>query len=187
MVKTIVELIDLAVSSLMSEMICKKNASFWDRVKFSCFNKNLRRWVSQFINGNDGTVLTTDDFERYFRYHKPVEKIYEAIVGENLQNTKDKTIDELVSKFKSTRTQSEHTAPEEYMLIRDLFSGIYNRIDQFYWRQLSDSEKYIVTQIKKEAGEIATLEKKGNEQIEQSVREVKELLKEGHSYSKQQS
>ena len=179
MANSIAALIESSVSGLMSEALSNAKNKVWNRIEFYRFNKNLSKWVRQFINTHDGTALTSDDFEKFLVYHKPIEKIIDAIVGDNPLNTSKALVDEIVSQFKKIHSDSNSITCLEEMDIRDLFTGIYQRMDHYYRKRLSDSERYMVAQSKKIKGEIIAAQKESGMEIKKEFLKIQELLHEG--------
>lgn len=161
MAAEIAKMIESLVSGLMSEILSHTKDSLWRKIKLYRFKKNLSNWIRQFINSHDGSVLMSGDFERFLIYQKPLDKIVDAIVGENPLHTSDALIKELVDLFKKSQSKGNNISCVDEMIIKDLFHGIYQRIDLFYRNQLSASEKYMIAQVKKAQGAIiASQEKK---------------------------
>lgn len=175
----IVKLIEVLVSELFSELLTYGKNTFWIKLKHKRFNKALSRWVRQFINGNDGTVLTTGDFERYLSYHRPIDRLFDAIIGNNPCGTKEKLIEHLISRFKAIQSEGKTMACQDEMVLKELFVGIYERIDCFYRLQLSDADKYIIAEIRKAKSEIIESQEKGNTALKEELTKIHEVLKEG--------
>ena len=175
----IVKLIEILVSELFSELLTYGKNTFWIKLKHKRFNKALSRWVRQFINGNDGTVLTTGDFERYLSYHGPIERLFDAIIGNNPCGTKEKLIEHLISRFKDVQSEGKTMTCQDEMVLKDLFVGIYERIDCFYRLQLSDADKYTIAEIRKAKSEIIESHEKGNTSLKEELTKIHEVLKEG--------
>ena len=182
MATALTKLIGDLVSVLMSEMLSHTKDSLCRKIKLYRFNKCLSNWIRQFINSHDGSVLTSGDFERFLIYQKPLDKIIDAIVGDNPLNTSEALIEELVVQAQKSQTKSSLTCFDE-MVIKDFFWGIYQRIDLFYRNQLSDSEKYTIAQVKKTQGTILASQEKGCAEIKREVSKITELLQTGSQIS----
>lgn len=179
MAAEIAKMIESLVSGLMSEILSHTKDSLWRKIKLYRFKKNLSNWIRQFINSHDGSVLTSGDFERFLIYQKPLDKIVDAIVGENPLHTSDALIKELVDLFKKSQSKRNNISCVDEMIIKDLFHGIYQRIDLFYRNQLSDSEKYMIAQVKKAQGAIIASQEKNGTEIRHDILKIQELLQEG--------
>ena len=90
----------------MSEALSNAKNKVCNWIEFNRFNKNLSKWVRQFINTHDGTALTSDDFEKFLVYHKPIDKIIDAIVGDYPLYTSKALVDEIESQFKKLHPDS---------------------------------------------------------------------------------
>ena len=77
------------LSGLFSEMLPYIKNKFWGKIQRNLFMGRLLKRVRQFINEHDGTILTTGDFERYLIYHGPIDRIIDAVIGNNPSGTKD--------------------------------------------------------------------------------------------------
>lgn len=175
----VAKLIEDLVSGLLSEMLAHIKKRFWIKIKHKRFDRELSQWVRLFVNGNDGTVLTTGDFERYLTQHGPIERIFDAVIGENPLGTKEALFEILIIRFKDIQTKGKTTTYQDEMVLKDLFCGIYQRIDCFYRLQLSDSDRYTIAKIQKAKSEIIDLQKKGNAEIKHELLKIQEVLKEG--------
>lgn len=175
----IVKLIKDLVSELFSELLTHSKNTFWTKLKQRHFNRTMSKWLRQYINGNDGTVLTTGDFTRYLLYHKPIEKLIDAITGNNPYGTKEKLIEHLISMYKDIQSKGKATTYQDEMVLKDLFKGIYERIDCFYRLKLSDADKYTIAKILKAKNEIIESHEKGNAALKEELTKIQEVLKEG--------
>ena len=179
MATEIAKLIESLVFGLMSEILSHTKDSLWRKIKLYRFNKSLSSWIRSFINSHDGSALTSGDFEVFLTYQKPLDKIADAIVGDNPLNTSDAIIEEIVAQFKTRHSKRNNITCFDEMILKDLFCGIYQRIDLFYRKQLSDSERYMIAQLKKTQGEIIASQEKNGTEIKHDILKIKELLQEG--------
>lgn len=160
MAMDIAKLIESLVSDLMSEILSHTKDCLWRKIKLYRFNKSLSSWIRNFINSHDGSALTSGDFEVFLNYQKPLDKIADAIVGDNPLNTSDAIIEEIVAQFKTRHSKRNNITCFDEMILKDLFCGIYQRIDLFYRKQLSDSERYMIAQLKKHRARLLLPKKK---------------------------
>lgn len=178
MQEPITKLIDFAVSELLSELLSTTKTSFVKRIRANLLKKELHTWMCQFVNSHDGSILTTDAFAKYLAYHKPLDKIFDAVIGYNPLGTKESLLENIVTNFKQNESSNRTSSHQDEALITDLFDGIYQRIDCFYRTQLSDSEKYLISKLKEQERNIIKVAEKGFEEFSSEIQQIQDLLKE---------
>ena len=101
------------------------------RIKKS--NKRLRKWIEDFIKNNDGTILTTSVFERYIKYQKPIEKIYNYVFEVDSSDLDNNTfIAECVNECKEYITANGKTIVlKDELVIKEFFFKFLNHFIRF--------------------------------------------------------
>ena len=183
MQSSIIKLIDFAVSELFSDLLLSSKANVWKRLKANSFKKELHTWMCQFINLHDGSILVTDAFARYLTYHRPINKIFDAVIGCNPLGTKDFLLEKLVDDFKQIESANRTLGYQDETLITELFDGIYQRVDCFYRTQLSDTEKYLVSKLKEQELNISKTIEKGFDKNSNDIQQIRDLLTQNQELS----
>ena len=123
---------------------------------------------------HDGSILVTDAFARYLTYHRPINKIFDAVIGCNPLGTKDFLLEKLVDDFKQIESANRTLGYQDETLITELFDGIYQRVDCFYRTQLSDTEKYLVSKLKEQELNISKTIEKGFDQNSNDIQQIRD-------------
>ena len=74
-VKSVVTTIGNIVTNLFSNDIYAASLTLCERIKLWLFKGKLNKWLKEYIKEHDGSILTSELFDNYLLYHKPIEKI----------------------------------------------------------------------------------------------------------------
>lgn len=126
----IVSTISSIVINIVSNDLDSKKRSIIDDFRFRKFKKSNKKWLEQFCLGNDGTVVLSDAFAAYLKYHRPIEKIHEFVLQmEQANQTEDEFVKSLVKECKTYVIASNRKCDIwDEGVLKDLFQRGVNTI-----------------------------------------------------------
>ena len=128
---TIVTAISDIVIGLITESVSDGKMTIKENIKFWSFKKKTKKWLREFIKKNDGTILTSGNFEDFLKYYKPIEKIYEHLLQSNGDiTTKEELMDGLVGQLKVFFNDDEREINVlDESVVRELLVKIYTEYE----------------------------------------------------------
>ena len=171
MKKEIITTLSSIILNVFSDDVSKNKQSVIEKVNLFFFEKRIKRKITSFCKGKDGTVLTSGRFETFLKYHKPVEKIYAYILdcGGNSIST-NTFINQLLDETKNFYNDGTHeiTVIDE-AIIKEFFSFIYQEYYSYLAKGLSSEQKFMTTTISHTMGTQTEI-------ITDSLEKVKQLV-----------
>lgn len=141
----IFNLIESIIINLFSSQLYDGKVTFCERIRLKCFRKKLFKWIRKYIIQHDGTVLTTGDFEIFLQYHYPIENIFKQISSGTGVVSKESFINEQIELFYRVQNHKEKNRSDTGDILKSFFMHIYDEIDSFFVKNLSQNEKYIIS------------------------------------------
>ena len=120
-----------------------------DKKKIDIFKDDLTKSVRNYINQNDGTVLTTDDFEALIKYYHLIDEIFAQILNVNSSLSKDAFVKKWIDRFHEIAKNPANKHSDSDIIIKEFIVVIYDRIDYFFSNCLSVEQKYMLSKINK--------------------------------------
>ena len=71
----IITTITSIIINVISNDVGVSKTKIMERLRFKRFCRKMHKWVREYVQKNDGTILTTSAFMNYYTYQKPVERI----------------------------------------------------------------------------------------------------------------
>lgn len=171
MKKEIITTLSNIILNVFSDDVSEKKQSVMEKVKLFFFEKRIKRRMTSFCQGKDGTVLTSGRFETFLKYHKPIEKIYAYILDCGGDSIATKTfINQLLEETKNSYNDGTHkiTVLDE-AIIKEFFVFVYQEYYSYIAKGLSSEQKLMTTTIS-HAMDMQT------EIITDSLEQVKQLI-----------
>lgn len=172
MKKLVLGLFELGISSILSDRICTENLNWIEKIKIQIFRKRLNGWIRGYVNANDGSALTTDSFERFLQYHKPVEQVFDTILDRENSCKKDEFLDLLLVKYQDLDESQNILPVQDQIVIKELFSGIYDRVDSFFRSKLSVPQEYLLSKVDQAKDELKECVGSNTEDIKEEIRKL---------------
>ena len=63
------------IINIISGFMADACVSFLEKRRFKKYKTELEKWVQEYIDMNDGTIVASGAFANFVRYQKPIEKI----------------------------------------------------------------------------------------------------------------
>lgn len=169
---TIVTAISDIVIGLITESVSDGKMTIKENIKFWSFKKKTKKWLREFIKKNDGTILTSGNFEDFLKYYKPIEKIYEHLLQSNGDiTTKEELMDGLVGQLKVFFNDDEREINVlDESVVRELLVKIYTEYEEYLTSGLSGSEQYLKASILKNQ------KSESKRQLEYSNNNIREII-----------
>ncbi|WP_313185446.1 hypothetical protein [Lacrimispora sp.] len=171
------------ISSIIMELMLDKLNSELSKLiteaGFSRFIVNSKLAVEEFVTKNDGTIITSGNFENYLTYQKPIEKIYEFVLNpESTELGENKFIQELVKHCKDSMISLNGVCnTTDETILRDLFSMLLKSIKEYLINNLDMQTRYAVYKNKQTGEKVIGEVTQKAERLERGIEEVKDLLK----------
>ena len=140
----IFNLIESIIINLFSSQLYDGKATFCERIRLKCFRKKLFKRIRKYIIQHDGSVLTTGDFEIFLQHHHPIEKIFNQISSGTDIVSKESFINEQIELFYRVQHHPENNRFDTDEVLKGFFMNVYDEIDTFFVKNLSQNEKYII-------------------------------------------
>ncbi len=182
--KQIISTIGSVIINVISNDVDFRKAKLIERLHFMKFRKNMNKWIREYINKNDGTVLTTGQFEQYFIYQKPAEKILHYVYEQGSAVSEKDFVTQLVEECKSSIVSKDgrYTTTDDFVL-KHFFEAILHKIKEFLYEKLSsDTRMLFYSQKQLEAN----LGQKIEEENDVLFNRIKELLPKDKKITDQQ-
>lgn len=152
----VLSLISNQINNLFSDVLHTKKIGFVEKIRFKRFQVKVDLTLRKMINKSDCTILTSDLFERFMKYHHPFEKMILNISGKGDSIlSKERFIEKQIDLFLNTNDISNEN-PIDKIIMMDLFTKIYVLIENYYIKDLSKNEKYVIGVIEKVKDNIST-------------------------------
>lgn len=164
-VKSVVTTIGNIVTNLFSNDIYAASLTLCERIKLWLFKGKLNKWLKEYIKEHDGSILTSELFDNYLLYHKPIEKIFLNILEDKNSIGIEEFINTELSTFQEIAKSTRPLSVMDNRAFKELLSGIYDRINTFYRGTLSSNQKYIM-------GFESNLKSQLNTQIQKSENKI---------------
>lgn len=174
----IINLIESIIINLFSSQLYDGKMTFCERIRLKYFRKKLLKWIRKYIIQHDGTVLTTGDFEIFLQYHQPIENIFKQISSGTGVVSKEMFINEQVELFYRVQNHKEKNGSDTGDILKGFFMHVYDEIDLFFVKNLSQNEKYIIARTNMGNQQIIDTLKKSKKEIHNDLTDIKKVLQE---------
>ena len=144
--KMIVSTILSIVINIVSNDLESKKRNIVDNFKFRKFKKQNKKWLEQFCLSNNGTVVLSNVFAAYLKYHRPIERIHEFVLQIEQDNqTEDEFVKNLVDECKEYIIDSNRKCDIwDQMVLKDLFQGVLIRLKDYLWKNISLEQRFVI-------------------------------------------
>lgn len=136
--------------NLVSNELAEVKISLRDKINFYKFKKKSKQWFEEFVNINDGTVVTTGSFIKCAYYQNIMEKIWDYILNPSDVNmTSDDYLDNLVKETREYLDNDNYVVSVlDESVLKELYRKIYSLLEEYCIKQLSLAQKYMVSKSK---------------------------------------
>lgn len=167
------ERIESIIINIISSFIMDAGVSFAEKIRFRKYKIELQKWIQEYVNKNDGTIVTTGEFFQFVKSQQPIEKILGYIYEPYQQTLSEEAfISSLCSLLKLyLESDDVKVRPEEEHIIKGFFQGIYESYKKFITKGLSAKDRNLLAMMA---------------QIHLGNASVLEKMKEQGDFSKQQ-
>ncbi len=123
--------------------------SFFEKRRFKKYKKELEKWIQEYADKNDGTIVTSGAFANFVMYQKPVEKILAYIYESYNQTlTEEMFLDSLCYLMKAyMEIDGLKMKPEEEGVVKVFFQGIYDSYKKYVAKGLSMKDRNMLAMM----------------------------------------
>jgi len=134
------------IINIISGFMTDDCVSFFERRRFKKYKKELEKWIQEYVDKNDGTIVTSGAFANFVMYQKPVEKILAYIYESYNQTlTEEMFLDSLCNLMKACmEIDCLKIKPEEERVVKDFFQGIYDSYKKYVAKGLSMKDRNLL-------------------------------------------
>lgn len=174
----VIKAIESIVVNLFSNQLYDGKASVIEKISLRKFRKELMQWTREYIINNDGTVLTTEDFERFLTYHHLIERIFSQISSGNANVSREEFINNQIALFHEIARQDQNRPfnIDTDNVLKGFVEFFYDKIDHFFIKNLSQSEKYLASKVNAVGQESIDAIHTSSNQLRNSISEIKDIL-----------
>lgn len=167
----IVSTISNILINVVSTDISDSKVNLIERFRLYRFRREVKKWLEKFCLENDGSILTNGQFVKYLRYHKPVEKINDYILGRGSDLAgENEYIGSLVRDTKDILgNENINISITDEIIIKELYKKIYSQINNYYKKNLSSNQKYLYSSVLHKNSE-------EHKSIKDDIAEIRHLL-----------
>lgn len=139
-------------------------------IKIKLYKRKTKKWIEEFIKQNDETFLTNSTFERFLKYHQPIEKIHDYVFELSSSDLdKNAFIAECVKECKEHFTiNKKEFLPKDERLLKEFYNKTLNCFVDFSNKQLSIADKRIIQENKRGFKQI-------NDKLEVNINSVEDI------------
>lgn len=174
----IFNLIESIIINLFSSQLYDGKATICERIRLKCFRKKLFKRIRKYIIQHDGSVLTTGDFEIFLQYHHPIENIFKQISSGTGVVSKESFINEQIELFYRVQHHPENNRFDTDEVLKGFFMNVYDEIDTFFVKNLSQNEKYIISRSDRGNQQLTNELKASKKEIHDELSDIKKVLQE---------
>lgn len=172
----ILEMIESIVVNLFSNQLYEGKACVIEKIRLRKFRNELTQWTRKYINDHDGTVLTSEDFEDFLTNHHLIENIFSQISSGKANISKDEFINNQIALFHNIERKPQSRRYDTDYTLRGFIEYFYDKINNFFCKNLSQSEKYLASKINSGAQETMDAIHDSSNHINNSIAEIKDIL-----------
>lgn len=172
------EIIWSILINIFSSIVYDGHVGFFKRLQYKRFSKKLTIWIQRYIQKNDGTVLSTGDFEIFLRDYKLIEKIFIHVASGDNKVSKRTFVQEQIKLFHGIQRKPPKNIEEMDNHLREFIIDFYDKIEDYYKRKLSQKEKYIISKLNDYRNDVIEYTKKGFDIVDENIKGIKEILSE---------
>ena len=148
-----------------------------ERLSFKRFCRKMHKWVREYVQENDGTILTTSAFMNYYTYQKPVEKILNYLYDPSYTVSEHEYVEQLINECKeSVVSNASRYVTEDYFVLKKFFEEILRRYKEFLYEKLSDDTRVLLFSHRQMEANLGNKIDKVNTSVISTVKEEKEDL-----------
>lgn len=137
------------VLNIISSFMADACVSLLEKRRFKKYKKELEKWIQEYADKNDGTVVTKGAFVDFVRYQKPIEKIL-AYIYEPYNQTlvEDKFLESLCYLMKAHMViDGLKVKPEDERVAKVFFQGIYESYKKYVAKGLSIKDRNLLAMM----------------------------------------
>lgn len=138
----IIDIVSSLLLNIISNDLYQGRESVYRKCEWFFFRKRVSRDLRRYINCHDGSVLTTDSFERFLERYNVVEKILAHVLGDGEAIAKKDYLNRLVRDFENSGQHKRQWSVLDLDLVFDFLCSLYNMVDIFCRKHLSYNERY---------------------------------------------
>jgi hypothetical protein len=147
--KEAIESLSNIIINVISGDISNGRDRISDKISFWRFKRQISKWIKLFINQHDGTILIQGCFHDYLKYYNPIERIYNYISKPNIQEVCKEEFLSMLSDLCIEKIKKDGFAVPalEEKLPKKMFVEIYDKYKSYLENKLTESEKYMLSEI----------------------------------------
>ncbi len=134
------------VINLISDAIYDQKNTFYPKLKLYKFKRKLKRWLKEFYKYNDGTIITSSEFENFLKHYAVLQHVFSFACGYTLgTQTEDEFIKFELNRFKTLleRNNKQYSVYDETIVKSFLFQFL-EKIRCYVTSNLSDETRNII-------------------------------------------
>lgn len=143
------------LNNLFYESLLSVQGNIIERIKLNKFKKKVDLTARKIINNNDGSILTSNTFELFLKNYHPIEKMFLTISGDGDYEFKEQFITKQIELFFNS-CNSKIEKPLDRYAFKELFEKLYDLIENFYKKNLTKNERYLVSVNKRIENTLST-------------------------------
>lgn len=137
------------VINIISSFMTDDCVSFFEKRRFKKYKRELEKWIQEYAEKNDGTIVTSGAFANFLRYQKPIEKILAHIYEPyNQALTKEMFLNSLCYLMKAyMEIDGLKIKPEEEGVAKGFLQGIYDNYKKYVAKGLSMKDRNMLAMM----------------------------------------
>lgn len=123
--------------------------SFLEKRRFKKYKAELEKWIQEYVDMNDGTIVASGAFANFVRYQKPIEKILAYIYEPfNQSVTEEEFLKGLCCLMEAyLERDALKVKPEDESVAKGFFHGIYDSYKKYVAKGLSIKDRNLLAMM----------------------------------------
>lgn len=137
------------IINIISGFMTDACVSFLERRRFKKYKTELEKWIQEYVDMNDGTIVASGAFANFVRYQKPIEKILAYIYEPfNQTLTEEEFLKSLCCLMKAyLEREALNVKTEDESVAKGFFHGIYESYKKYVAKGLSIKDRNLLAMM----------------------------------------
>ena len=138
LIKALGETISNIVINIISNDLDSYKNNFFLSIKIRLHFRKTKKWINNFLKQHDETFFTSNVFERYLKYQKPINKLHDFIFVPEYTLNENEFILECVQECKLYFKENNYFfGPRDESLLTDFYKQLLHNFKEFLSKQLT--------------------------------------------------
>lgn len=175
--KKIITTITSIIINVISNDVDVSKTKIMERLCFKRFCRKMHKWVREYIQDNDDTILTTSAFMNYYTYQKPVERILNYLYEPSCTVNEHEYVEQLINECRESVVRNAgRYVTEDYFVLKKFFEEVLRRYKEFLYEKLSDDTRVLLFSHRQMEANLGNKIDKVNTSVISTVKEENEDL-----------